>query len=189
MLRTDLDHAAGFLRGVHHRTAFDDVVSQRFLGIYVLAVRASGQEHIRVPMVGSADDDGVHVLALDNAAKIADHVDPARRLARLFEIRHRRGALGGIDVAKRDDIDIGHEREIFEIAASHAAQPHERDADSFVRRRWPWRLLAPGVRRPSRSHSGRHSEKLAACGVHSIASESCERSSTKLGKSALAPQR
>src|SRR5207249_3506511 len=70
VLRADLDHAVVLLRRLDDRPAFADVVGQRLLDVDVLAGPAGEHGDGRVPVVGGADEDGVHVLAVEYLAEV-----------------------------------------------------------------------------------------------------------------------
>jgi hypothetical protein len=125
-LNSDLDDALGFVRRLDHRPPFGHDERQWLLNVHVLA-GAAGVDHLqRVPVVGGGNDDGVHVLAIEELVVVVEL------------IRVRADLLGGevevwlIEVADRDDLRVlvGEERVEHLVAA--IAQADEADADAIV---------------------------------------------------------
>src|SRR5258707_12961366 len=89
LLGANLDNAFVFLGRVDHRSALDDVVRQPLFAIDVLAISAGADQHVSVPVIGRADDDGIKVFALDDFAKI------------LLRLNYFSGPIGFLDIIKR----------------------------------------------------------------------------------------
>src|SRR2546422_3250076 len=96
-LRSNLYDAAIALGGAHHSAAFLDGQAGRLLNIDILAGLASQDGHERMPVVGSGDKDGDHVLVLEQAQKI------------LVELGKAAGARGGLVEARRIDVAEGYD--------------------------------------------------------------------------------
>ncbi len=65
--------------GLHHGSAFLDAVRQRLLAIDVLSGLARHDRGDSVPVVGRGDDDGVDILAIEHAPKVARRPPVTRR--------------------------------------------------------------------------------------------------------------
>ena len=77
-LEADLDDAVVLPRRLDHPPALTDGRGERLLGVDVLPGGAGGRHMDRVPVVGSGDDHGVDVLAVEQAAEV---LHPLRRPA------------------------------------------------------------------------------------------------------------
>jgi hypothetical protein len=70
-LGADGDHAFGAADGLDHPVALLDGVAHRFFDVDVLAGFDGVDHHLGVPVVGGGDEDGVDVLAFQQAAVVA----------------------------------------------------------------------------------------------------------------------
>src|SRR5258708_39733177 len=89
LLGANLDNAFVFLGRVDHRSAPDDIVRQRLFAIDVLTIRAGPDQHVGVPVIGRADDDGIDIFALDAFATF------------LFRLHYFGGPIGFLDIIQR----------------------------------------------------------------------------------------
>src|SRR4030095_5079810 len=72
LLRAALYDAFVMLRGVGHPAAFADEERHRLFDVNVLARAARQYRQQRMPVVGSRNDHGVNVLAVEHPAKILE---------------------------------------------------------------------------------------------------------------------
>src|SRR5205823_8912247 len=99
-LDTALNDALVAARRLDHAAALGDAKRQRLLDVDVLAGLAGVDGHQGVPVIGSADDDGVEVAAFEKLAVVAESLRIAANL------------LGGevdirlIDIADGDNIGV-----------------------------------------------------------------------------------
>ena len=126
LLRADLDDALMLARGVDHRAAFLDGDRGRLFDVDVLAGGAGHHGLQRVPVIGRAEDDGVDRLVVDDAPEIGDALRLRRGRRGLVEIRL-------VDVAHRDDVDVGEPLMVAHHADALPARADQRDADAIVR--------------------------------------------------------
>ena len=101
LLHAGLHHAAGPADRADYFEALGDRVHDRLLTINVFAGLDGVEEHLLVPMVRRADDDRVHVFAVQDLAVLASAL---RIFGGAFESFL---AVGFVDVAYGDDFDVG----------------------------------------------------------------------------------
>ena len=70
LLRADLHDASVLLRDLGQPAAFPHEHAQRLFDIHVLAGGARHHRHQAVPMIGRGDDDGLHVLVVEQLAEV-----------------------------------------------------------------------------------------------------------------------
>ena len=109
LLRAHLEDAVGSLHRLADHTAFVDRQRQRFFAVDVLAGRQRVDGDLDVPMVGHADDDRLHVLAIEHLVVVLIDLTFAADLFSVGEV---------VGVAQ---VDVG--------AGDHAAEPCRLFAD------------------------------------------------------------
>ena len=145
----------------HHGPAFLDAVCQRLLAVDVLAGLAGENGRNPMPVIGSRDDHGVDVLAVEHAAKIASTSAGSATGRRPGAVE-----VGIVDVANRRDLDLRETFERVDQAGSHAADADEAQHDLLARRHGGlfWSVSVLGSCRARRVvHPGRRSLGGSAC--------------------------
>ena len=128
LLRADLDDLFALLIGVEHRVEPHDRVGRRLLDIDVLARRDRIDGLLRVPVVGRRDEDRIDVLAVEDAAMVADHVELEglpRRVHPLIE-------LGLVDFRGGQELAVGMARERVEHAAATVPTADDRHPHAAI---------------------------------------------------------
>ncbi len=116
------------LRSAHHGSPFGDAVRQRLFAIDVLAGLAGEDRGYCVPVVGGGDHDGVDVLAVKHAPKVAIAVRRAsRRLLRPAQVRLE-------NVAHRADRNVRELVELVQQPRAHSAHTDEAQHDLLAGR-------------------------------------------------------
>ena len=72
LLGADLEHAAGFFHGLRQNLAFVDRQRQRLFAVDVFAGPQGVEGDLHVPVVGRADGDDLHILAIEQFAIVAE---------------------------------------------------------------------------------------------------------------------
>jgi hypothetical protein len=123
----DLRDAVVPPRGVHHAPPLDHAQRQRLFDVDVLA-RLAGVDGLQgVPVVGGADDHGVHVLALQQPAVVAELPRVGADLAG-GEVE-----VGLVEVADGDHLGVALGEEGVEDLVAAVAQADEAQADAVIR--------------------------------------------------------
>ena len=130
MLRTQLHDAIVFLHRGDHPLAFDDVVPVRFFDIDIFAGLTGEDCGNGVPVIGSANDDGVEAVVVEQVTKIL-------RDGRLFTLQFRHGVHGvaepgGIDLGDGDNFGLGIFREMTVEGRGATGSADDADADAFA---------------------------------------------------------
>ncbi len=129
-LRAELHDPIVTLGGGHHRAPFDDVVPVGFLDVHVLPRLAGENRGDCVPVVRSAEHDGMHAFVVQRAAKILDGF----RLMPAAVVRFLR-AFGKhllVDVAHVADLDAVGARERAEQSRAATSHAGHTDGDLVV---------------------------------------------------------
>ena len=90
MLRSGLNDAVVLARRFHHCPAFFDVMGQRLFDVDVLASFAGENRRYRVPMVWSAYQHGIHILALQHLPEVLVSLGRASHPLRVPSLHSRR---------------------------------------------------------------------------------------------------
>jgi hypothetical protein len=158
VLAPDLQDPRRLLHGVHEGGALVDRVGQRFLAVDVLAGIERVETRTHVPVIGRGDDDGVDVLAVEDAAVVAC---AQRAIAEQLP-----GALEVAVVTRcgGDDLHVGHAQRRVGVGEPLRAEPDHPQADRVVG------TLRDGVhersaRRPGSGARGREQESTTIDGV------------------------
>ena len=128
LLRADLDDLLALLVGVEHRVDARNVVRGGLLDVDVLARRQRVDHLLRVPVIRRGDQDRIDVLAIEDPAVIADHVE----LEGLPRRRHPRVELRLVHLGGGDPLDVRLPRKGVEHAAPAVAAADDRHPDAIV---------------------------------------------------------
>lgn len=130
VLRAQLHDAVVFFHGGDHPLAFDDVVSVRLFNVDIFAGLAGEDGGDGVPVIGSADHDGVEAVVVEQVTKIAD--DLWFLSLQSGDGVHGVAEAGGVDLGDGDDFGLGVFREVTVESSSATAGPDHADADAFA---------------------------------------------------------
>ena len=166
LLAADLEDAAAALDGVAERAALGDRERGGLLQVDVLAGLDGRDRRQRVPVVGRADHDGVHVLAREQVAVVAVGPHALVRLARLLRVVAVDQRLRVLDTAA---VEVAHGQDPRllvlpdsgqVVAARDAAGADRADGDAVARRRG----AEHGRRHDRREAGGQHGAADPAAG-------------------------
>lgn len=130
LLQADLNDPAGAARGFDDLPAFGRGVRERLFDVDVAARFASFDGHAGMPMYRCCDQDDVDVLAVQQAAVVAER--GGRRGVALMEESLRGIEAGTVDVAKRRDVDGEFEQGGQERVAAASSGADDTGAESFI---------------------------------------------------------
>ena len=131
-LRAKLHDAAMLLGCRHHRLPFEDVVPVGLFDIDVFAGLAGMNRRQGVPVIGSAEDQGIKRFVFERLAKVFQR---DRSLARLLlDLRDPRGTHAFVEIAHIADLDFRQRRKRAQHAAAASAHAHHADRYLIVGR-------------------------------------------------------
>ena len=128
-LHAHLAHAAELAGPLRHHAAFVDVVAARLLDVDVFAGLHRPHGHHGVPVIRRGDRDGVDVFVFKQLA----HVRVVLRfLASVFHLLASFFVSRFVEIADRNEIDIGQLRPFADVCTALAVHANDRHANFFI---------------------------------------------------------
>src|SRR6266496_595164 len=122
-----------FFAGLEHGATFIDGFGEGFFDINIFACLASHHGWESVPMIGSGNQHGIDVLAIQDAAKVFNGVRlPAALLLTNLGCFAEHGV---IDIANHRAIEFRVEKKTLEVPAPHSATADEAEPNLLAGRR------------------------------------------------------